>query len=173
MTLEDLGDRICILGPSNSGKSTLAAAIACKRKLPAIHLDQLYHLPHTNWQPRPAAEFAALHDAVIMNERWVIEGNYSRLMPQRFARATGLILLDVSTMTSIVRYLRRTIFDRDRPGILEGGQDTINWKMIHHIVVVTPANRKRYAALYEQSSLAKIALLSAAAIKTCYVQWQV
>ena len=27
MDLDDLGARICILGPSNSGKSTLAAAI--------------------------------------------------------------------------------------------------------------------------------------------------
>jgi adenylate kinase family enzyme len=27
MTLDDLGPRICIMGPSNSGKSTLATAI--------------------------------------------------------------------------------------------------------------------------------------------------
>ncbi|TGQ03272.1 AAA family ATPase, partial [Mesorhizobium sp. M00.F.Ca.ET.217.01.1.1] len=39
MNLSDLGDRICILGPSNSGKSTLADAIARKRGLTPIHLD--------------------------------------------------------------------------------------------------------------------------------------
>ena len=53
MNLDTLGPRICILGPSNSGKSTLADAIAAKQGLEPIHLDRLYHLPHTDWQPRP------------------------------------------------------------------------------------------------------------------------
>jgi adenylate kinase family enzyme len=39
--LDDLGSRICLLGPSNSGKSTLAQAIARKRGLPAIHLSAM------------------------------------------------------------------------------------------------------------------------------------
>lgn len=83
MQLAELGERICILGPSNSGKSTLADAIARKRGLPAIHLDRLYHLPHTNWQPRPGEAFVALHDQAIADERWVIDGNYTKCMPQR------------------------------------------------------------------------------------------
>lgn len=53
MKFSDLGDRICILGPSNSGKSTLADAIARKRGLEPIHLDLLHHLPNTDWEPRP------------------------------------------------------------------------------------------------------------------------
>lgn len=72
-TLDELGPRICILGPSNSGKSTLAEAIAGKRDLPAIHLDQLFHTPHTDWIPRPAQEFVHLHDAAIAQEQWVME----------------------------------------------------------------------------------------------------
>src|SRR5690242_15505778 len=107
MNLVDLGDRICILGPSNSGKSTLANAIARKRGLQAVHLDQLFHMPNTDWQQRPRDEFIALHDAAIAGERWVMEGNYSICMPQRFRRATGLILLDVSTPASLLRYFRR------------------------------------------------------------------
>ena len=93
--LADLGERICILGPSNSGKSTLAEAIARKRSLEVVHLDLLYHLPNTDWEVRPTDEFVALHDAAITGERWVIDGNYSKCMPQRFLRATGLILLDI------------------------------------------------------------------------------
>ncbi len=96
MHLAELGDRICILGPSNSGKSTLADAIARKRGLPAVHLDQLHHRPGTDWEPRPEAEFLAVHDATITGPRWVMDGNYSKCMPQRFDRATGVILLDIS-----------------------------------------------------------------------------
>jgi adenylate kinase family enzyme len=121
MTLNQLGTRICIMGPSNSGKSTLAEAIAKARGLQVVHLDQLHHLPHTDWVPRPPAEFAALHDAAIAGDRWVMDGNYSRLLPQRLQRATGVILLDVPTTTSLYRYVRRCWFERDRRGGLEGG----------------------------------------------------
>ena len=105
MTLENLGDRICILGPPASGKSTLADAIGRARGLPPVHLDQLSHLPGTNWEPRLEAEFVGLHDRAIAGERWVMEGNYAWLLPQRLVRATGLILLDLSTPTSLFRYL--------------------------------------------------------------------
>lgn len=37
MSLSDLGNRICILGPSNNGKSTL---------------DVLHHVPNTDWEPQ-------------------------------------------------------------------------------------------------------------------------
>jgi len=47
VSLEELGHRICILGHSNSAKSTLASAIAAKTSLPLIHPDQLHHQPGT------------------------------------------------------------------------------------------------------------------------------
>ncbi|CEJ49256.1 conserved hypothetical protein [Xanthomonas citri pv. bilvae] len=61
MKLDDLGPRICILGPSNSGKSTLAQARGCV----PVHLDRLHHLPNTAWIPRPRQDFMALHCAAI------------------------------------------------------------------------------------------------------------
>ncbi|WP_236844580.1 AAA family ATPase [Bordetella sp. 15P40C-2] len=156
--LNDLGPRICILGPSNSGKSTLADAIARKRGLPVIHLDQLFHIPYSDWVPRPAQEFRQLHDEAIMQEQWVMDGNYTSTLAQRLSRATGFILLDVPTSTSLWRYLRRTWFERDRRGGLAGGRDTVKWQMLHHIAVVTPRNRRRYGDLYERVSLPKIRL---------------
>lgn len=171
MHLSELGERICILGPSNSGKSTLADAIARKSGVKAIHLDQLHHLPHTNWIPRPAHEFIALHDEAITGERWVIDGNYSKLFPQRFQRATGVILLDISTLTSLLRYVRRTIFEPSRIGALAGGQDSIKLAMLHHIAIVTPGNRKRYAEVYRRLDLPKISLPSIHSIDRCYEEW--
>ncbi|RUU57758.1 AAA family ATPase [Mesorhizobium sp. M2C.T.Ca.TU.002.02.1.1] len=171
MNLLDLGDRICILGPSNSGKSTLANAIARKRGLEAVHLDVLHHLPNTDWEPRSRDEFIALHDAAIAGERWVMDGNYSICMPQRFRRATGLILLDVSTPASLLRYFRRSLFETGRLGALEGGRDSIKWDMIHHIAVVQPRNRKRYSAMFDELDLPKLRLSSVTAIKQCFNAW--
>lgn len=168
MTLDDLGTRICIMGPSNSGKSTLAEAIANAKGLEAVHLDQLHHLPHTDWVPRPANEFATLHDAAILGARWVIEGNYARLLPQRLGRATGFILLDVPTTTSLYRYLRRCWFERDRRGALEGGKDSVKWDMIRHIAVTTRANRRRYRDMIEGISLPKLHISSTDALTAFY-----
>jgi adenylate kinase family enzyme len=171
MNLSDLGDRICILGPSNSGKSTLANAIARKRGLEAVHLDQLFHLPNTDWEQRPRDEFIALHDMAIAGGRWVMDGNYSVCMPQRFARATGLILLDISAPASLLRYFRRTLFETGRLGALEGGRDSVKWDMIHHIAVVQPRNRNRYSAMFDTLDLPKLRLTSVRAIKQCFRAW--
>jgi adenylate kinase family enzyme len=65
MQLSELGNRICILGPSNSGKSTLADATVRKRGLSTIHLNRFNHLPNTDWQTCPSNEFLALHDEAI------------------------------------------------------------------------------------------------------------
>jgi len=168
ITLDELGTRICIMGPSNSGKSTLAVAIGRAKGLDALHLDQLHHLPYTDWVPRPPDEFAALHDAAITGERWVIEGNYSRLLPQRLAKATGFILLDVSTATSLYRYVRRCWFERDRRGALAGGRDRVKWAMIRHIIVATRANRSRYRSMIDSIALPKVQINSAKALAAFY-----
>lgn len=167
-TLSSLGPRICILGPSNSGKSTLAEAIARKHDVPAVHLDQLFHQPNTDWTPRPAAQFLRLHDQAIAQARWVMDGNYTSRIGPRLARATGVILLDTSTVTSLFRYFRRTWFERDRRGALEGGQDSVKWQMIRHIAIVTPPNRRRYADLYEGIELPKVKLATTEALKRFY-----
>ena len=170
--LSELGDRICIMGPSNSGKSTLADAIARKSQTQATHLDVLHHLPGTNWMPRPFADFQRMHDTAIMADRWVVDGNYSQLLPQRLARATGFILLDISTPLSLFRYIRRSLVRRGRIGALEGGKDSVKWEMLKHIAITTPRNRKRYAELQHTIKLPKICLASAAQIDACYSEWE-
>ncbi|WPB58514.1 AAA family ATPase [Xylophilus sp. GOD-11R] len=157
-TLDDLGPRICVMGPSNSGKSTLAEAIARRQDLPPVHLDQLYHLPFTDWEPRRTADFVRLHDEAIAHDRWVMDGNYANCMPQRLARATGLILLDCPTAISLYRYVLRCWRGGSRRGGLAGGQDSVKWAMLRHIAVVTPPKRARYQALFDQLALPKVYL---------------
>jgi adenylate kinase family enzyme len=168
MRLADLGPRICIFGPSNSGKSTLAAAIGAARGLEVIHLDQLHHKPNSDWEPRPKEEFAALHDKAILGDRWVVDGSYSRLFPSRLARATGAIRLEISTAASLLRYFRRTLFEKDRVGALDGNKDSVKWLMIHHIAVYTPRNRARARRMFEEIDLPKIRLTSAHEIERFY-----
>ncbi|NHN84675.1 AAA family ATPase [Acetobacter musti] len=167
-TLTDLGERICIMGPSGSGKSTLAVAIGHARHLPVIHLDQLSHLPATDWEKRPVGEFITLHDAAITGDRWVMEGNYTRCLPQRLERATGLILLDISTPLSLYRYFRRTLFEKNRHGALAEGKDSIKREMVQYILGPARQNRRHYAAMYQKLTLPKILLPSPGVLRQFY-----
>lgn len=110
-----------------------------------------------------------LHDEAITNDRWVIEGNYTRGMPQRLQRATGLVLLDISTGESLLRYFRRTWFERGRRAeAFEGGRDSIRWDMVRHIAVTQREGRRRYSELFQTQTLPKIALTSRRAILAFY-----
>ena len=141
LDLAALGQRIVIIGASNGGKSTLAAAFGAKLGLPVTHLDQLHHQPNTDWQPRPREEFHRLHDEAMVQEAWIIEGNYSSRMAQRFERATSAIWLDTAPVPSAMRYVRRTLFDDVRFGNLEGARERLNWRLFRYILVEQPRQR--------------------------------
>ena len=169
--LESLGQRICVCGPSNGGKSTLAVAIGAKLGIPAIHLDQFRHLPNTDWVQRPDAEFHALHDEAVMGESWVIDGNYSMLSPLRWQRATGIILVGTDRWSALWRYFRRTLFEQQRVGNLEGGKDSVKWEMINWIIFVQPARRDAYAAKLKATGLPLLQLKSFGQLKQLYREW--
>ena len=137
-----------------------------------MHLDQLQHLPNTDWQPRPEAEFAALHDAAILEECWVMEGNYSRLMPQRLARATGAIFVTSSRWLRFGRYVKRTLINRSsRAGHLEGAKDSIKWEMIHWILVKTRNSDAKYVAILRESGLPTVECHTAKGLDELYRAW--
>lgn len=170
-SLESFGPRIMICGTSNTGKSTLAHAIGRKRELPVVHLDQLRFLPGTDWQDRPEGEFQAVHDEAILGERWVMEGNYSRYFPQRIARATGILLLIDNRFANFARYVRRTLFEKDRIGNLEGNRDSLKWDMIHWVLVRAPRGVERYRHVLPSSGLPYLELRSMREVGKLYAAW--
>lgn len=169
--LADLGPRIMICGPSNSGKSTLAVAIGATLEVPAIHLDQFRHLPNTDWRQRPDEDFASLHDAAIRGDSWIIDGNYSELMPQRLARATGIILLGDNRWANLARYARRTLFQRQRAGHLDGAKDSLKWAMVRWIMINSPANLRRYRATLPAAGLPFVGIYSMRQLRRTYKEW--
>ncbi len=169
--IETLGRRIVIFGPSNAGKSTLAAALGHRLGIPVVHLDLLRHLPDTNWQQRPDAEFNALHDAAIIAPEWVMEGNYSELIPPRLARATGVIALDEHLFVRYRRYFRRTLFENGkRTGGLEGNRDSVKWNMIHWLWH-TRNSAKKYNRLARESGLPFVLCSNGRELDALYSNW--
>ena len=170
-SLSALGQRIVIIGPSNSGKSTLAVSIAKKLSLQAVHLDQLRHIPNTNWLERPDEEFTRLHDAAIMDENWVMEGNYSRHLPQRLDRASGIILLSSSVWLRYFRYLKRTLINNSaRAGHLQGGQDKVSWNMTYWIIKSRNESTK-YEKVVRNTGKPMVKCSTAKDLQNLYSEW--
>jgi adenylate kinase family enzyme len=102
--------RISIVGTSGSGKTRLAVALAEALGAPRIELDAV------NWQAgwrdlntHDPAEFARRTEAAVAAEDWVCDGNYSRVQPLVWGRATHVVWLDYSRSVVMRRVLRRSL----------------------------------------------------------------
>lgn len=167
--LEKLGSRICIIGPSCSGKSTLAYKLAQKLGCEAIHLDQIAHSPRTNWKRRGDREFITLHVQTIKQDSWVLDGNYSITMPERLQRATAVIWLDPPLTGCILRYLLRCLKSRSRRvGDLEGAARHFSIKLIHFTLTIYPKNRQKYERLLSRFNKPIIRINSMRALNRLY-----
>jgi adenylate kinase family enzyme len=144
----EVGQRICIIGPSNSGKSTLAAKLGEKLNISVYHLDQLAHIPGTNWERRDEKEFAADQDLILEKESWIIEGNYSFYMPQRFEKTTSLIWIDPNFWGCCFRYILRCLKnDHNRPGRLKDATNEFSFEVLNLIVFKYPKIRQKHKAI--------------------------
>lgn len=169
-TITNLGQRICIIGPSSGGKSTLAKHLGSKLKLPVCYLDQLAHVPHTQWKRLDDTSLKTKHDDYINNNtKWIIEGNYSFLMPQRFAQATYIIWLDFHPLGAVRRYIKRTLIgNKTRPGNLLGARTQFSWQQLSHMLFTAPKLRPKYRALIEASCKPYLRLHSFKQLKKLY-----
>ncbi len=149
--LMNIGPKICILGCSNSGKSTLATTLSQKLNVPAIHLDILAHKPNSNWVRQPDSVLIAQHNEIIQRQSWIIDGNYSVCLSDRLMKANTVIWLDFNPWVCALRYIRRSLQNNPkRPGKLQGSQKEFGFWLLKHILLKYPKRRRHYQNLLEQ-----------------------
>ncbi len=111
--------RLLVIGPCGAGKSTLAAELGQKLRLPVFHMDQL------NWQPgwveSSKDEIREKLAAIVATDRWLIDGNYGGTLGERLERADTVVYLDYPIRLCVARVLRRiwTYRGRTRPDMTE------------------------------------------------------
>lgn len=158
--------RICVIGPSNSGKSTLAAKISQIRALPLFHLDQIAHIPGSQWQRRPDGEFEDMHRDTIQQSEWIIEGNYSSLLPERLKFTDYLIWLDLPLLGCNLRYLKRCLGGRhNRIGGLSNCREFPNLELITYSWRFYPKRRHYYQTLLKDMNTPYIRLTTMKDVK--------
>lgn len=102
-----LGRRIIIIGPSCSGKTTLASELARRLEAPFVELDALFWKP--GWTAPPDDEFRGKLIEAHVGETWVSAGNYLRhTRAVTWPRADTIIWLEFSLVLTTRRVLARS-----------------------------------------------------------------
>ena len=123
--------RIMIVGSPGAGKSTLANLLAKVLGIPCYHLDRFYWKP--NWQKYTISEWMAIHQQLIEQPVWIIEGcAIKSSFMERFARADLVVYLKISRLVCLWRMAKRCMLPAapDRP---DGCIDGLPWRLIKYM----------------------------------------
>jgi adenylate kinase family enzyme len=125
-------DRVAIIGCGGSGKSHLARQIGAVLGVVPVHLDTVYY--DADWNPLPAAEFAAVQRELVRPQRWVIDGNYASTLPIRLKAADTVIFLDLPARTCLRGIAQRRLRHGGGQHDAIGVYDRITWGFIRYIL---------------------------------------
>ncbi len=126
-------ERICIIGGSGTGKTTLSNNLGKVLNLPVYHIDAIHHLE--NWKIRDEAERDKIILDIINNDKWVVDGTYRSTLKERLERADYVIYLDYSSIAQVRGVLKRYIKDhgKERPEI-PGCKERMSWKFLLWVI---------------------------------------
>lgn len=113
--------RICVIGSSGGGKSTLSQKLASGLGLQYVSIDRdVRWLP--GWQERGREEQRARLSAFVANEAWVIDGSGSSSFDIRLPRTDLIIWLRIPRWKCLLGVARRVYRFRGtvRPDMAEG-----------------------------------------------------
>lgn len=98
--------KIQIIGFSGSGKSTLAKRLGEIAHIPVLHLDSTHF--YGDWQERTVEEQSQIvREFLAQNDSWVLDGNWSKVVPERFAQTDITILMMLNRWTCFMCAYRR------------------------------------------------------------------
>ena len=149
--------RINVIGTSGSGKSTFGRSLAQTIQAPYLEMDNLYW--KDNWEEPSDEMFFSDLEQALRGDSWVLDGNYSRTTPLKWARVQLVIWLDLPFLLTFWQVLRRSVtraWTQRQIWPDSNNKETFS-KMFRHDSVVLWSitsyrrNRSRYSALFHQT----------------------
>ena len=159
-------ERIIIIGCGGAGKSTLARKLGEVLDLPVVHLDKLFWKP--GWVETSHEEFDALLAQELAKDKWIMDGNFNRTMPERMKRCDTIIYLDFSCFACLMGVLKRVIttYGKVRPDMGEGCPERIDLEFLKWVWNFNKNKRESYYKLLnEAENVETIVLKNRRAVK--------
>ena len=152
--------RIIIIGCGGAGKSTLARQLGKKLNIPVVHLDKLWWNP--GWIEKSQEEFDELHRQELSKEKWIMDGNFNRTMPERIARCDTIIYLDFSRFACIRGVIKRvlTTYGTVRPDMGEGCPERIDFEFLKWVWNYNQNKRESNYRLLNEATHAETIVLT-------------
>lgn len=121
--------KICIIGGSGTGKTTLTNNLEKKLKLPVCHIDGLNY--SDNWVEKDREERDKIILSKIKEDKWIIEGTYKTTLKERFEKAELIIYLDYSSIAQVKGVLGRFFKNhgQEKPEI-PGCKERMSWEFL-------------------------------------------
>jgi adenylate kinase family enzyme len=149
--------RVAVVGTSCSGKTTFAKDLAACLDAPHVELDAVFWGP--DWRPAPDDEFRFAVSEALSGDRWVVDGNYSKVRDIIWPPATCVVWLNYPFRTVFRRALSRTtrrVFRREE--IFSGNRETfrsaflIRESILWWVITTHRKNKRRYGQLLDGST---------------------
>jgi adenylate kinase family enzyme len=99
--------KVNVIGTTGSGKSSFSKRLANVMDAQYIHMDQLFWKP--DWVESTDVEFFPKLEQALSQSSWVLDGNYSRTNPIKWAHADTIIWIDYAYSRTFFQLLKRTI----------------------------------------------------------------
>ena len=148
--------RINVVGTSGSGKTTFSRQLAEILAIPHIEMDAIYW--RSNWQGLPDEEFLPKLAEAVARDSWILDGNYTRTTPVKWAHVDCVVWLDFPFLQTVTRVLRRA-FRRSMTGEElwdgTGNRETLAKCLLSRDSIVVWAiqthgpNRRKYAKVMQ------------------------
>lgn len=158
------GQRISIVGTTGSGKTTLAKRVAQHLQVRHIELDALYWEP--NWTTVSDQVFRDRVAEALSGDRWVVDGNYSKVRDIVWSRADTVVFLDYSFWVVLRRLIPRTLRrSLQQEELWNGNRETIRQSFFSQESILSwmlktySRNRKKYPTLFQEKNYAHLSIV--------------
>ncbi len=110
--------KIRIIGNSGSGKTTIGKKLSEYFTIPVLHMDNIAFVPNSDFELREKELIQGdISTFVTVNDRWIIEGNYTTIISEVYNIPDLIIFIDLPVEQSLYNFEKRhqEFLGRSRP----------------------------------------------------------